>query len=386
MAGAAQDSILTLVTFDPAGGRTQEVLLRFIEHEGNVYVLAPMHPSPRWVFRATGGSPLRWGIGPELYAGQARVIEDRSLIDSVVLPSFRRKYGPERVGRWFGAGFLCLGLIPNGVAGLDYHAQVEALFEAISPDYDAMVEGNPFDRYLREVSLHTLRTIFRSGDRVLEIGCGTGLETIPLAEKGVEIVAMDISGRMLERLRQKAAISGVGKRVLPRRLRADQLQEILREFGPGYFDGAFSNFGAMNCEPGWRKLPPILGRLLRPKGTLLLGVWNRICLVELLLFGLALKPRRALARLRSPVPVGLSRFAIPVFPLAPQELVRQFSPYFRPERLMGLPVFVPPYDLGRRLPAPDLLMPLLTSVDRILRDHYPFNQLGDHFLLTMRRG
>jgi 2-polyprenyl-3-methyl-5-hydroxy-6-metoxy-1,4-benzoquinol methylase len=39
--------------------------------------------------------------------------------------------------------------------------------------------------------------------RLLELGCGTGLFTLPVAARGYEITAVDISSKMLQRLRRK---------------------------------------------------------------------------------------------------------------------------------------------------------------------------------------
>lgn len=47
------------------------------------------------------------------------------------------------------------------------------------------------------------------GSPVLELACGTGHYLIPLAEKGVEIVGVDVSGEMLARAREKAAARNV---------------------------------------------------------------------------------------------------------------------------------------------------------------------------------
>lgn len=45
----------------------------------------------------------------------------------------------------------------------------------------------------------------RTGGPVLEIGAGSGRMTIPLAQKGFEVAAMDISPTMLEILRDRMA-------------------------------------------------------------------------------------------------------------------------------------------------------------------------------------
>ena len=37
-----------------------------------------------------------------------------------------------------------------------------------------------------------------SNDSVLDIGCGNGVITIPLAQKAIKVTAMDISSKMLE--------------------------------------------------------------------------------------------------------------------------------------------------------------------------------------------
>jgi 2-polyprenyl-3-methyl-5-hydroxy-6-metoxy-1,4-benzoquinol methylase len=49
----------------------------------------------------------------------------------------------------------------------------------------------------------------KSGGRVLELACGTGRLTIPIAQSGVEIIGADLSPPMLETARAKAQRAGV---------------------------------------------------------------------------------------------------------------------------------------------------------------------------------
>jgi peptidoglycan/xylan/chitin deacetylase (PgdA/CDA1 family)/2-polyprenyl-3-methyl-5-hydroxy-6-metoxy-1,4-benzoquinol methylase len=55
-----------------------------------------------------------------------------------------------------------------------------------------------------------LPTLFAGACRVLEIGAGTGIFTLDIARNCTEVVAADISGNMLERLKEKADAAGIG--------------------------------------------------------------------------------------------------------------------------------------------------------------------------------
>jgi len=56
----------------------------------------------------------------------------------------------------------------------------------------------------------------RPGSRVLEVGCGAGLMTAALAERGCRVTAMDSSPTMVEMTRDHAATVGMGDRVTAR--------------------------------------------------------------------------------------------------------------------------------------------------------------------------
>ena len=70
-----------------------------------------------------------------------------------------------------------------------------------APFYDAMVNLAGFADARRE-SLTRLH--LRSGDRLLIVGAGTGLD-LEYVPSGVEITAIDVTPAMLDRLRQRAA-------------------------------------------------------------------------------------------------------------------------------------------------------------------------------------
>ena len=380
----AESDVLHLMVLDGLDGRTSDVQLRFTELHGRPHVLFPMDSEPRWVSATRAASLVRWRIGSHDFVGAARVVEHGTDLQTEVLTSFHERFGQERMSRWFGGEVGCIVLVESTVLPA-YYDQVEALFDQAAPSYSRLVEGNRLNMHLRKVSSGILRTLFPAGSRVLEIGCGTGIETIPLARAGVDIVALDISGRMLEELDRSARAASVRERIDSRKRSASELATIVREYGPGSFDGAFSHFGALNCEPNLEPVPNALHELVKPNGKLSLGILNRTCLAEIVLFAAGHRPRRALARLQPSVPVGQSRFGVAVFPYGPVEITRRFSPFFSKEKEIGVSVCVPPPELGNRLLTHNTFLSLLEAVDRSLARWPFFRRLGDYVMMQFSR-
>ncbi len=67
--------------------------------------------------------------------------------------------------------------------------------------------GRLIDRREKEAVLNALGPV--EGSRVLEIACGTGRFTVMLAERGADIVGLDISEAMMAQGREKARRAGV---------------------------------------------------------------------------------------------------------------------------------------------------------------------------------
>jgi len=67
--------------------------------------------------------------------------------------------------------------------------------------------GRLIDRREKEAVLRALGPV--EDKRILEIACGTGRFTVMLAERGADIVGLDISGPMLQQGRQKARAAGL---------------------------------------------------------------------------------------------------------------------------------------------------------------------------------
>ena len=134
-------------------------------------------------------------------------------------------------------------------------AAVEAMFDRISPVYDAMnrVMTAGLDRRWRRLAAEA---VVSQGDEVLDACCGTGDLALAAERAGGRVTGLDFSERMLERARRKSASV--------RWVRGDVLA---LPFEDGSFDAVTIGFGIRNVEDleaGLREL----ARVLRPGGRL----------------------------------------------------------------------------------------------------------------------
>ncbi|MCX2968383.1 MULTISPECIES: class I SAM-dependent methyltransferase [Streptomyces] len=108
---------------------------------------------------------------------------------------------------------------------------------------------------------------FADGARVLDLCCGPGVFTVPLARRGFAVTGVDLSPAMLERARELTAEAGVAARYV----RCDA-----REFAePGAFDAVlnmFTSFGYFADPADNRRVLTAMRDCLAPGGTLVLDV------------------------------------------------------------------------------------------------------------------
>ena len=139
------------------------------------------------------------------------------------------------------------------------NANIGAAYDFIAADYDALMQ--PDMRMRRALWRHYAR-VFRSGDSVLDFGCGTGTDATYLAGLGIRVTGIDASPGMISQLRRKADAER-----LVIEARVGMLAD-LRAFADGSFAGITSAFAALNTVPDLSAFAAEAHRLLRPGGRL----------------------------------------------------------------------------------------------------------------------
>ena len=155
---------------------------------------------------------------------------------------------------------------------------------------------------------------------------------------------------------------------------------------PSTFDGAFSNFGGLNCLADRRPVARGLAGIVRPGGTVVLGLMGPFCPWETgwhLLHG---KPRQAFRRFRSGADAQLEPgITIPVWYPSSRRLEAEFQPWFAVRRMAGIGSLLPPSYLGHLVDRwPGLFGPL-ARLDQALGPIWPWTWLNDHYLIVLER-
>ena len=235
----------------------------------------------------------------------------------------------------------------------------------------------------RAVRRQLLR-IFPAGSRLLELGGVTGDDALFLAERGRNVVLTDGSPAMVARGEEKVRAAGWRHRIETRELVLEQLAEVGRRWSGTPFDGAYSNFGALNCVPNLALVAHGLAPLLQPGASVLLVVFGRWAVGEILI-QLALGNRRGAFRrfARGDVPARLGGHKFTVRYPSLGDFRRAFVPCFRLVRTRGIGVFVPPSAAEPTISSYPRLLAALETLDRLA--NVPLAFFGDHILLHFIR-
>lgn len=266
----------------------------------------------------------------------------------------------------------------------NYYHKIRQNFDALASSYDNEFGENKIFQLMRETDLAILKKTFKPGDNVLEIGCGTGNDAIELARVGINIVATDISQKMLKITGKKAKHLGI-RNLKTLHFSTKNIGLLEKIYGKGYFNGAFSSFGALNCEPDLKRVNTALAKIIKPGGHFICSVMNKYPLNEILPNLVLLRFARAFQRLNSPALAPISKDSkIKTYYYSCKEFIRSF-PNFNLEDTSTLFTFVPPPHMDDFMTNKKRLLSTLHYLDRHLAHLWPFNQLGDHFLMKFRK-
>lgn len=256
------------------------------------------------------------------------------------------------------------------------------IFDSLAEQYDDSFTRSTIAQYLRGIVQARLERHFMSGMQVLELGCGTGEDALWLANRGVSVIATDVSEGMLAATRTKCQhqpliqIERLDLRALPAPHPSDAL-----------LDGIFSNFGPVNCLQEWDTLAAWSAQRVNTGGIVALGVMSPACLWEPVWHGLHGNFKTATRRWRQNALFTLpeNTHPIPINYPSIRRLTKAFSPHFTLRFVRGIGLFLPPSDVYGMIEKRPHLMRLLLRLEERFGGIKQLALLADHYWIEFER-
>jgi SAM-dependent methyltransferase len=245
-------------------------------------------------------------------------------------------------------------------------------YDAASKAYDQLLADAP------RAPLHAAyRRHIRAGDRVLDAGCGTGIDSLFLATLGAHVVGVDISAGMLEIARARRYPPGVDVSFVHSDL------QLLGSLDIAPVNAIVSGFAALNTVADLAAFAAGARARLLPDGRLILhvltpgGLFDRLGDLSRGRLAGAVGGRRE--RTRS---LRVGDTLVEHRLLRPDALfARYFAEAFVLDDVEQIGAFVPDEGPSR---LPNAVFPALQSLDRQVA-RWPFiRQLGRFAILTLR--
>ncbi len=256
-------------------------------------------------------------------------------------------------------------------------------FDPLAVTYDRDFTQSIIARYLRDRVQQRLLRHFSVGQHILEMGCGTGEDALFLAQHGIQVTATDASAGMRaiahEKTQQASRV-----RVLP--LDLASLPEHDAEWNQ-FFDGAFANFGVLNCLAEWHSLAVWLAARISKGGVLGFAIMPPFCAWEMLWHGAHSHLKTAFRRWHKTTTFQPDPHSAPMpihYPTV-RHITRSFAPYFARIQVMPLGLFLPPSDIYGIIEARPSLLAGLQRLEQTAGQMSPLALFADHYWIELRR-
>ena len=257
---------------------------------------------------------------------------------------------------------------------------VSKAFSQQSVVFDTIYRENLLSEYMRQQFRTELLRALDEDAHILELNCGTGMDTVYFAEKGYKIFAIDNAAGMLQQLQQK-----VNTLQLQDRIEVQQCDfEALETLQPRTFDHIYSNFSGLNCTEHLDKVLQSFRPLLNPGGKVSLVIMPQICPWEniMLLKG---KWKTAFRRFKKGGTMAhIEGVHFKTWYYNPSYVIRALKADFEVLSLKGICITVPPPFIENFVERYPRWFSVLQRIDRHIAGLFPFTYCCDQYMITLQ--
>ena len=263
---------------------------------------------------------------------------------------------------------------------------INSSFDAAAAQYDATFTHSFTGRGQRNLVWKWLDQITENHPqkklKILEINCGTGEDAMYLAKKGHQVLATDISPKMIEIAQSKSNNQNIPNLTL-KTLDANNLELI-----EGPFDIVFSNFGGLNCLSPQQltALSTKVMQLLTPKGLFIGVIMSRKCLWERLYYFAKRNKKQRQRRLQNtPLKIKVDGSVVTTWFYSPKECKEFFGKSLQFVMVKPIGIGYPPSYLNSFVEKRTGFKGIILIIEGLLGNVSLLANYSDHFLITFTR-
>lgn len=247
----------------------------------------------------------------------------------------------------------------------------------IAESYDDILSKNRFSEILRPAFQNILMQSIQHGNKILDLGCGTGEDALFLAKKGFSVTGVDISQKMIEIAEKKAVTKDYNENL---QFFCSDMEIFIIE-NTNKFDVIFSNFNAVNYVRDLNSFSANASTALNENGKLIFTVLNKISASEVFYNFVRLNLKRswkAIFNRKELLLTDLNTFFPGIFS-------NFFKNHFYVKRITGIGIFIPPHNLTGMYNKLSFVLPLLFRLEKLTASVFPFYCFSDHYIIEMQK-
>ena len=257
---------------------------------------------------------------------------------------------------------------------------MKASFDKEASNYDVHFTQSSIGKVQRSMVHYHIKKHLKKPHNILEINCGTGADAIWFAQQNHNIIATDISEKMILEARSKTELKNLT-------FLQHDLLKVHEKFKKTTFDFLFSNFGGLNCltKSELKFFFENIHDIIDAKAKMALVIMPKNTLWEQFYFILKKKTQEALRRKKESVIVNVSNELITTYYYNPKDIVNLANNHFTCIECKPIGFFVPPSYLEPLAKRYQIIFRMLKKMDEVIKNVSFLSKYADHYLIVLEK-
>lgn len=253
-----------------------------------------------------------------------------------------------------------------------------ASFDVAAQNYDSDFTHTEIGKLQRHLVYENLQKHLKNSATILEINCGTGEDAIWLANQNFEVMATDISEKMIAIAKAKTNLANLNFKVL-------DINHINQETKK--YDLLFSNFGGLNCltNTELQTFFKSASEIISEKGKISLVIMPKNTIWEQFYFLTKFDFKNVFRRKKEIVFANVDGEKVETYYYNPKDIVHLCQANFEIIAVKPIGFFIPPSYLEPFFKNKKRFLKGLDFLENRIKNWSILSKYADHYIITLQK-